>query len=253
MSRDNSVLIIMHSRDIPECIKPLQRLNIDKVWYRGFTEFEIKPLLNEFILNTHYTNYILVSDDVIVTEYALDNILNLNDTYPIITGWCNLMPNINRGSVCFKPLTDKDDIYHRILFSIPQWLTKPLALTFWYVPFFNNLYQHYVNQSFTDIDEVWKQKPVFETYFVNWALTSMRKDIWETFPFDYKFKNGKAVGSDILTSLALSKANLPMYCARDSFVYHLATHRNFIIGKVKPEIIIESLITSKSKLAVHLE
>lgn len=236
----NNILMIMNSRDIPECIQPLKRLKIDKVWFRGYTETQLAPLLNKFIEGTHYDNYILVSDDVIVNDFALDNIIkyqNHHFTNSVITGWCNLMPNINRGTVSLNPLHYNS--YHSTLLKIPKWLIKPLALAFWYIPPLTLLYQDRVNKSFTDIDSIYEQPKIFSNYFVSWALTSIPRDIWLRFPFKYKFTNGKAVGSDILMSLDLYNNDIPMYVARDSFVYHLATHRNYIIGKVKPQVIFE--------------
>lgn len=39
---------------------------------------------------TDYSHYIVVSDDVVATQDALDAVTRLLDRHPVVTGYCNL-------------------------------------------------------------------------------------------------------------------------------------------------------------------
>src|SRR2546428_12899914 len=98
--------MILHAREIPECLLSLKALKIDKVWFRGYTEKQVEPKMMEFIRSTFYQRYILISDDVIVTQQALDNLLELQDSGPVVTGWCNIFPGETLANLELKPLTE---------------------------------------------------------------------------------------------------------------------------------------------------
>ena len=58
--------MILQPRAIPEAIESLNRLDIDKVWFRGYTEKELEVHLNDLIEYTEYEYYWIIADDVIV-------------------------------------------------------------------------------------------------------------------------------------------------------------------------------------------
>ena len=71
--------MVMNARDIPECILAIRALPIDKAFFRGFTEIQLEPEIARFVASTDYDRYILLSDDTIPTEFALRNLLHVQD------------------------------------------------------------------------------------------------------------------------------------------------------------------------------
>ncbi len=63
-------LMVMQPRRILTCLQSLHALPVDQVWFEAFTERELADPLNRFIRDTDYDNYLLVSDDVVVSPRA---------------------------------------------------------------------------------------------------------------------------------------------------------------------------------------
>lgn len=237
-----SCLMVMNARAIPECILSLKALKIDKAWFRGFTEAQLEEQITAFVKTTDYDRYILVSDDVIATQQALDNLLSLQGAGPVVTGWCNIFPGQILANLVLKPIANEQgSAYYRVRQILPKWLVKPLkqlyAVGLIKAPVDAMLYRHFPIE-----DEIWALPPLFRTYFVGWAMTSITREFWLKYGFHYsteKFTGGH--GSDARMSSDLDKDGVKMLCARDSFIYHLGTRRNFLVGKVKPSVIIEPM------------
>ena len=237
-----SCLMVMHARDIPECLLSLRALKIDKVWFRGFTEKQLEAEITRFVKSSDYERYILVSDDVIATQQALDNLLSLQGAGPVVTGWCNIFPGKTLANLVMKPIaSERASFYYRLREKLPPAAVKQAkklyAMGLIKTPVNLLLYRH-----FPDEDEIWAMPSLFRTYFVGWALTSISRDFWLRYGFHYsssRFTGGH--GSDARMSWDLQKDGVPMFCARDSFIYHLGTMRNFIVGKVPSEVITEKV------------
>jgi len=237
-----SVLMVMNARDIPECLLSLRALKIDKVWFRAFTEKQLEAEITRFVRSSDYERYILVSDDVIATQQALDNLLSLQGAGPVVTGWCNIFPGQTLANLVLKPLSkESSSFYYQLRERMPMSWVKALkrlyASGLIKVPTNLLLYRHFPKE-----DEIWAMPPLFRTYFVGWAMTSIARDFWLRYGFHYSsdhFTGGH--GSDARMSSDLEKDGVKMLCARDSFVYHLATMRNFIVGKAEPEVVKEPM------------
>lgn len=237
-----SCLMVMNARAIPECILSLKALKIDKAWFRGFTEAQLEEQITAFVKTTDYDRYILVSDDVIATQQALDNLLSLQGAGPVVTGWCNIFPGQTLANLVLRPIANESgSFYYRLREHMPKDAVKPLkrlyAMGVIKAPVNLLLWRH-----FPDEEEVWAMPPLFRTYFVGWALTSLTRDFWLRYGFHYsteKFTGGH--GSDAKMSSDLDRDGVKMLCARDSFVYHLGTMRNFLVGRVKPKVIIDPM------------
>ncbi len=206
-------LLIMHAREIPQCVEAIHKLRIDKAWFRGFTELQLESVIPDFIDNDvhSYDNYIVLSDDTVPTQKALDCVVDGLERHEVFTGWCNISPNSDLCTI------------HEGRLSIPgahRWKT--------------------ISQIFMRPDE-------FETPFACFALTGARKEIWQRFPFRTYVSRREAHGplirtgwgSDFSFSLRLQDAKIPIYSHRDAFVQHLASRENFIVGKTSPETILE--------------
>lgn len=234
-----SILMVMNARDIPECILSIKALKIDKVWFRAFTEKQLEKEIDSFVRSSHYDRYILVSDDTIVTQQALDNLLALQGTGPVVTGWCNIFPGETIANLELRPIqADRGSFYFRVRDHIPRALVPLIKLLYhnagikWLMN--RALYEHFPTE-----DEIWAQTPTFRTYFVGWSLTSITREFWLRYGFHYSDVQKSGHGSDQKMSLDLAADGVEMFCARDSFIYHLGTVRNFIVGKVQPEVVFE--------------
>src|SRR2546427_5432634 len=206
--------MIMHAREIPECLLSLKALDIDKVWFRGYTEKQLEGKITEFVEATSYDRYILVSDDVIVTQQALDNLLELQDSGPVVTGWCNIFPGETLANLELAPITkDRGSAYFKIRDHLPRGLVPFVKTLYHYSPLKQMinwaLYAHFPVE-----DEIWAQKPLFRTYFVGWALTSITRDYWLKYGFHYSDVQKSGHGSDQEMSIRLAADNVVMLCAR---------------------------------------
>lgn len=231
-------LMIMNARDIPECILSLRALKIDKVWFRGFTEGQLEKEIAAFVASSTYERYILVSDDVIVTEFALENLLGLQDSAPVVTGWSNIMPGRDSAAVELKPIV-KRDFYLGVRDKMPRRAAGLVKSFYKGTAIGKALIDPFIRHHFPSLQEIWDKPPLFRTYFVGWALTSITRDRWVKHGFHYDNKGTAGHGSDQKMSLDLAADGVTILCARDSFIYHLLSVRNFIVGKVKPEVIFE--------------
>lgn len=229
----------MNARDIPECLLSLRALKIDKAWFRGFTEKQLEEAIPTFIEASDYERYILVSDDTIVTQQALDNLLKLQDAGPVVTGWCNIFPGQTLANLELRPIAINRDFYLRTRDEMPAFLV-PLIKWLWRKTPIKRLIDHFIYRHFPDEEEIWAQEPLFRTYFVGWSLTSISREMWLKHGFHYANTSKSGHGSDQKMSLDLAGENVVMLCARDSFIYHLGTVRNFIVGKVEPSVKFES-------------
>lgn len=251
MSRAKTCLMIMNAREIPECILSLKALKIDKVWFRGFTEPQLGPKIDEFVRSTDYDRYIIVSDDTIVTQQALDNLLALQDSGPVVTGWCNIFPGQTMAALEFQPVTQPRRLtYINMISHVPKLFLPVLRFFYHHTPI-KRLMNWILYKHFPSLDFVWTQPELFETFFVQWALTSMTREIWQRFPFHYPTSDYARNGSDAYESIVLYQAGIKMLCARDSFIYHLADKRNFIVGKVTPCVIFEPRLPQGEKEESH--
>ena len=238
-----SCLMVMNAREIPECLLSLRALKIDKVWFRAYTEKQLTDKIRAFIEGTSYSHYILVSDDVIVTQQALDNLLANQTAGPVVTGWCNIFPGQQMANVELKEANPENSFYIRWRDRVPRWA----------LPFIKRLYMYKainwvlmkpIYAHFPKIDEIWDQPPIFRTHFVGWALTSITRELWLKYGFRFPEVGEQRAGhgSDRAMSDVLAKDGVVALCARDSFIYHLASVRHFLVGKSEPKVIFEPMV-----------
>ncbi len=231
--------MIMNARDIQECLLPLGKLKIDKAWFRGFTMVQLGKEISDFVRGTDYERYILVSDDVVATDAALENVLKWQEAVEIVTGWCNLSPHILRANLMLGDHLE-DRSHYRITRRIPHALGQHIGnLVSAGVFPFKDIYQRVALQSFPSCREIWTLPELFRTYFVGWSMTSIPRSIWLKYGFNEPRWSGPAFGSDAVMSGMLRDDSIEMWCARDAFMWHLHTKRNFIVGRVRPRVIIE--------------
>ncbi len=223
------VLMIMHAREIPKVLDSFHSLKgVDIAWFRGYTEQGLETPMAEFIDSTDYDNYLLASDDLIANQDALDIVRKGLQTHEAYTGYCNMSPIIYRGTVRFQPIHG-NYFFYVVTHMFRQLYPLTQAIRF---------------NSFPQLKVILEKDGEFRTYFAGNVYTGMRRYLWQRFPFqvyhppwDQNPEHG--FGSDMMLSNRLNKAKVPMLCHSSAFVYHLASTENFIVGKVKPEVILE--------------
>ena len=220
------VLMIMHAREIPECIDAFRLLKgIDKAWFRAHTEMQLERATSKYVRETDYTHYIIASDDLIPTQVGLDAVLKGIENHDIFTGFSNMHPGSHRVNLMLNGYS----LGYRAAF----WMyhagsrLRPVkaGVTSVKTLFFPRM---------SDVP-----KGEFQTWFVGFSFTSMSRDMWLRFPF-FSVHDRTGWGSDAIMSQRLDSNSVPAYSSSDAFFYHLASMRNFIVGRVLPELILES-------------
>ena len=186
--------MIMQPREIQECLDSLRALRIPKVWFRGFTESGLEPVIQEFIADhAYFTHFVIVSDDGIVTPGALDAVLKLAVHRPVVSGYCNLdmgehlqIVNLRRPPLEEHGSTNLDSLYR--------------------------------------LSEVFGREEV-ETSFVGFSLTCMSRDLWLRFPFQ-AMHGPPGNSSDWSLSSRLWEAGVPMTGAGNAFQLHVKERWN---------------------------
>ncbi len=91
----NPLLVIWTARQIPTCHMHFRALKgIDKLWIYGHTEAELAAALPIFLADhAEYTHATLIPDDGVVSQQAIDSVLNLaaelDNTPTAVGGWSN--------------------------------------------------------------------------------------------------------------------------------------------------------------------
>lgn len=215
-----ALLFVMNPRRIPECLDAIEALDVDRCWLTGMTEKHLGPHLNEIVAETSYDVYLIVSDDCVPTQDALDAVLGLLEAgHPVATGFCNLdegeyahVVNITR-----KPLggdMPRPDVY--VTYTLDEVMTHP-----------------------TD--------PV-PTWFAGFALTGMSRELWQRYPFKVLHEATGGSCSDFALSWRLQRDGVPIVAPKAGFVRHVKERWNepdtrpekrLLVGEVDPVIRLE--------------
>ncbi len=84
------LLVILNPRSIPQFHKAIEKINgISKLWIKYFPQDEAYKKAREFFLQSEYTHFMILPDDLIVTQADVDSIVNYDESYDSISGWCN--------------------------------------------------------------------------------------------------------------------------------------------------------------------
>lgn len=205
----NNCLIILNARNIPECIESFESLAIDKAWFTGFTEVQLVNPINDFIKDTNYDNYLIASDDLVISQGTLNIVEELLETNDRATAYCKIADDSIFYNVSKSPLAEAE-------------VRKPVT-------------RDYHFYKIEELDEL--EDDNFESWFGGWTLTGMRKEEWLKHPF--RVHHLSQMQSDYATCLDI---NAPFACHKDAICVHVRKNQfklnldQFIIGKVKPSI-----------------
>jgi len=191
MTRD--LLIVLNPRQIDECVDAIRALNIDQAWLTGYTEHELEDVIEaviDHIDHAHYEHVLILPDDTIPTQAALDAILDLlRAGHPVVTGYCNLdeRADEDRVNLTRTPLTEP-----RTVASYDFWTQAEI--------------------------DAWALD-VIPTYFAGFALTGMSRELWQRFPF--RAYGNPGCSSDYHLSLRLHNARVPIVAPKAGRIHHV--------------------------------
>lgn len=195
--RPDVLLIVLHPRRIAEAVEALVATDIDKCWLERFSEWELRDIVPTVIANTGYGHYMMVSDDGLVTQAAIDRVLAIASAgAPAVTGYSNLDqtdPRVNITKSALRGDHPDHDAYG----------------------------EHYTREEAAS----WPSDEI-PTGFTGMSLTTMPRDLWLRFPFDCYGTPDSSWGSDFSLSVRLRDAGIPVVAARGAFVWHIKTRVN---------------------------
>lgn len=189
------LLVILHPRSIHEALDSYAGLNIDKLWIDRMTEWDIAEQWELVMAEAAgYDRLIVVSDDAVVRQPALDAVIRLlDDGHPVATGWSNLSYEDFRTNLCKTPLAPEPAIDAYDLYHISEVMTYP--------------------------------DPVVPTWLVALCITGMSYEMWNTYPF-MVYADYPGCCSDFHLSKRLEIDGVPMVAAREAMCYHIKTTWN---------------------------
>lgn len=196
----NNVVMIMNARNFSAFKDCVDKLNISKVWFKGFSEFELNTEINKFIRETNFDNYYIVSDDLIISPESFNLLQEKLNTTPIVTGWGVWRQNFDWTTI-YK---SKNLSTHYIGNQFP-WFEK-----------------HYDTVKTYEIDSLPDE---FETSFTGWFWTGVRRDIWLEYPYQTiaTYPNLPGASTDLHWSKrVLSDNKYKQMCYKKARVLHLS-------------------------------
>ena len=217
------VLMIMQPRRIDEAINSLkENIDIPKVWFRAYTEPQVMAQMNNYIKETNFSHYIVMSDDGVVSKEAADTILKYGEKVEndVFTGWMNMhiepdgsfskISTVAQGTL--PTISDVSVGPQRE--EYPGWLT---------------------------IEWVRHQAGFIQTALANFAMSIAKREMFLNFPL-MTWPNGRS--SDHHWSFRLQQSGVRIWTHPDAFIKHLRQgwapwRHNWLVGNVRPETIYE--------------
>ena len=197
----NNVVMIMNARNLSAFRDCVDKLNISKVWFKGFTEFELNIEINKFIRETNFDNYYIVSDDLVIQPEHFELLQEKLKTHPIVTGW-----GVWRQNWDWTTIHLQDKLY------VANHGTKlPLRKKQY------NIVKTYEIDTLPD---------EFETAFTGWFWTGVRRDIWLKYPYQtisLDFPSDDRASTDLHWSKRiLEDKKYKQMCFKEARVLHLS-------------------------------
>jgi hypothetical protein len=214
-----ALVCVMNARDIPACMDSYRALRTDVAYMTGFTVRELVDVHADIVRRTDYDVYLNVSDDCIVSQSAVDAVVDLLRDNPAATGWCRLRKGHSFVNLSKEPLSA----------SPPR-------------------KEDYHFYSFGQVRDY--REPVVPTYFMGMSLTGLHRDLWQRFPYGcYTTVHERGHQSDAHLSIRLHEAGVPMVAARAGYVEHVKErpqgdrppegHLRLLVGEVEQRVTIQ--------------
>lgn len=207
----SDALVILNPRRIPDVIRAVEALEIEKCWLSNMTEIHAAEHFNALVRHTDYARYLILSDDAIPSPLALRRVLELHDDgHAVATGYCNLdseMPEVNLARNELPP--------------------PPPGV---------NSYDLMTQREVDDTDGV------IQTTFAGFSLTCMTREMWLRYPMAATTSGGQM---DYSLSYRLQQDGHAIVSHRDARLVHLkerwnqrdsAIEKQLLVGVLPPEI-----------------
>lgn len=177
---NDACLMVLNPRRIPRVLRALDALRgIDVCYFTAMTESQIVHPMRRFVKRHDYRVLSLVSDDVVVSQAAINNILEHHVAGQCTTGYCNLSLYgewSGRVNLCTEPLPT-------LMPSVKAY-SFPLAV---------------------------KVPDGMRSHFSGHCLTTMHRDLWRAFPYDCYGRDGRGTAADYHMSWRLAEGGIPIY------------------------------------------
>lgn len=206
-----ALLVVMNPREIPECMAAISSLEIDKVWFEYMTEAMIVQCMPDVVREAkidEYTHIVLLSDDTVPTQEALNLVLECNANYPNLhqpielcaTGYCNLDSKLPFVNLTKRPFRN---------------LEQSMAKDF----------DFYTREEVEG--GVGANGATLRSWFAGACLTCMPTSLWERYPFQVLGGPGHpGYSSDWCLSTRLQRDGVPIVAPKGAFIRHVKEEWN---------------------------
>lgn len=187
-----TLLLIMNPRTIAECLYSMRHLDgVDRAWMQGYCEHGLVDVIAGIVGDTDYDRYAIIADDAVVSQRALDAVLEHHATMPdgAVSGWSNVDASSDLSNVMTSDLVAK----------VPRSTHDYDLLT---------------------IDEVRAAPAPFRARFSGLALHVMSRELWQRYPFAV-FGGSPGWASDYHLSRRLQEDDVPLVVHPRGEVHHV--------------------------------
>jgi len=242
---NKDLLVILNPRQATDCVQSLSALKVPKVWITNFNERDALQRVMEIVRceppakakwlqerdasgSLHagtsfgpppkFENYIMISDDVIVEQRHIDVIVDNNDNYDVLSGYCNLTPDTTITNLVpaawgekltLTGITGKSKSKH----------SSPAPAKHDY-PFYESDRHKYENVIKEITDDI------FETYSIGFSFTSFKREVLLKYGLaTYHDKQFGGASDHHISYRIVNDGIYKMYAHRDCYFEHLKLKR----------------------------
>lgn len=200
----DTVLMILSVRNIQSVVDCNLSLPCEKIWFKGYKEFELAPIINNFVDNSNFKYYFITSDDALIKKENFIELQRQLQYHHIISGWCLYRQNAHHTTIV------KPNNITNLIFK-PHFTTNSFA---------NSILHHTYKTH-----EINALPNIIESAFTGWAYTGMHKHIWQKYPF--QTLQWPYSSSDLLFSQRVLSDNIyKQYILKQAHVIHLSHLHN---------------------------
>ena len=222
----NPLIFIPSPRDLEEFKEATSKIKGDKLWLKYHNEDDAYRLGRDwFLQHTQYTHFVILPDDLIVTQEHFDRLSEDAKEYDVISGWCR---NTIRKNKYWKGDAEREDEADSCI-SIKSLPPDPP---------YQGIYEQFHFLSLKDIELfVNHGATVRFVKYAGFPPTFIARKIVEKVPF----RTSYGCCTDSCFSLDLAKHKITQYCDLRVRTRHFDdTYDKIKVGKEVPEIRLES-------------
>ncbi len=103
--------MILSVRNIQSVVDCNLSLPCEKIWFKGYKEYELAPIINDFVNNSNFKYYFITSDDALIKKENFINLQHHLQYRDIVSGWCLVRQNTNYTTIV------KPNNFHNLIFN----------------------------------------------------------------------------------------------------------------------------------------